>query len=343
MPFFLFKLSGESIELGLQELGALLWPKKLELVEQFGSFVLAKAKISEHALKSTLERSSFIKFAALVVRKLNGLLLEELSKVNWSFVESPFCVRVINLTEHGPLSLEAKLAAPIYDYLWHHRGKIPKVSLSAPKTIVLFLIREKDIFVCKKFWESKKGKFAGREPAQKPVFHPTSLKPKLALLLVNLSRVKKGQSLLDPFCGTGSVLIEAGLIGCKPIGIDLDEKMVSGAKTNLDFYGVKAKLLVGNALELQKYFKPNSIDGIATDPPYGRSTKIGAKSLNELYKGFFSSAFKVLKKGKFLSIIYPHYVPAKKFIDKAKWSVVFETQMKVHGGLTRKFLVLQKR
>ena len=77
----------------------------------------------------------------------------------------------------------------------------------------------------KKLWAAKSDKrFVARVPKNKPKRHPAMLKPKLARLLVNLTGAKK--QLLDPFCGTGSILIEAGVLGLKPLGSDIDPKMI---------------------------------------------------------------------------------------------------------------------
>ena len=45
---------------------------------------------------------------------------------------------------------------------------------------------------------AKRG-FAARRPQFRPYFHPTSMHPKLARVLVNLARVRKGEQVLDPF------------------------------------------------------------------------------------------------------------------------------------------------
>mgnify|MGYP002171746373 CR=1 FL=1 len=42
---------------------------------------------------------------------------------------------------------------------------------------------------------------------------------------------------MDPFCGTGGILIEAGLIGCKVAGSDVNWKMKNGSAINLDYCG----------------------------------------------------------------------------------------------------------
>lgn len=51
----------------------------------------------------------------------------------------------------------------------------------------------------------------------KAKFHPQMIKA-----LINWTGLKKGQTLLDPFMGSGTALIEAKLIGVDSIGIDID-------------------------------------------------------------------------------------------------------------------------
>ena len=61
------------------------------------------------------------------------------------------------------------------------------------------------------------------------------LPPKLAQTIVNLSGGQAGQTLLDPFCGTGVLLQEALLMGINVIGSDLEPKMVEYSQENLDW------------------------------------------------------------------------------------------------------------
>lgn len=63
------------------------------------------------------------------------------------------------------------------------------------------------------------------------------LPPKIAQIMIHLSgikntNVKKG-ILYDPFCGSGTILVEASLMGFDVIGSDIDEKAIEGAKKNL--------------------------------------------------------------------------------------------------------------
>ena len=61
------------------------------------------------------------------------------------------------------------------------------------------------------------------------------LPPKLARLMVNLAgNVTASKTLLDPFCGGGTVLMEGALVGyTKQIGSDIDARQIAGSKENL--------------------------------------------------------------------------------------------------------------
>lgn len=346
MAKYLFELSGENSELAIEEITALFETEKakLKVLKQFNNFILGESSLSEAGVSRLMARSSLVWKAAILVKELPSLLLAELDKINWSFVKTPFCVRVEDLTGLARAKLEARLAGPIYDYFVHHDKKPDiLVNLNNPKTTVLFILTNKINYVTKLLWKAEKGRFLQREPIKKPAFHPTSLRPKLARLLINLSRAKKSSTLLDPFCGVGSVLVESAILGIKPMGTDIDTRMIKDSATNLKFYKLNAKLQQGNALNLVQSFKNSSIDAIATDPPYGRSAFVGARSLKSLYKGFLESAYYILKPKHHLAILYPHYVNVKKLLNIRKWKIIFESEMYVHGGLTRKFLVLQKK
>ncbi|MBQ6547891.1 MAG: DNA modification methylase, partial [Candidatus Methanomethylophilaceae archaeon] len=64
-----------------------------------------------------------------------------------------------------------------------------------------------------------------RKVGERPFFSPISLHPRYARALINLTGVKKGGTVLDPFCGTGGIVIEAGFMGMKAIASDFDPEM----------------------------------------------------------------------------------------------------------------------
>ncbi len=66
-----------------------------------------------------------------------------------------------------------------------------------------------------------------------------SISPRLAKIMINLSKVKENQILLDAFCGVGTILQEALLQNIKVIGIDIDKEAIISARKNLIYFNFK--------------------------------------------------------------------------------------------------------
>jgi tRNA (guanine10-N2)-dimethyltransferase len=103
-----------------------------------------------------------------------------------------------------------------------------------------------------------------------------SLSSRLARLLVNISGVSKGQVLLDPFCGSGTVLGEALLKGADCIGIDRNHGSVERTKDNLAWFltqgqrgGQRApsySVITGDATNLRRPLGDQMVDAIVSEP-----------------------------------------------------------------------------
>ncbi|MEM1994682.1 MAG: DNA methyltransferase [Nitrososphaerales archaeon] len=107
----------------------------------------------------------------------------------------------------------------------------------------------------------------------RPVQDPTiTMPPKLARILVNLTACSKGETLLDPFCGLGTILGEAIIRGLDIVGVDSESSRVEGARKNLTWllkkYGIRSKveLFQGYAENLSRILKGRLVDGVATEP-----------------------------------------------------------------------------
>ena len=177
--------------------------------------------------------------------------------------------------------------------------------------------------------------FEKRKPKRKPFFHPTGMNPKLARLMVNLGRVKAGDVIFDPFCGTGSILIEAGLMDMKVKGLDINSKIVEGCKENLKFYGLRGSIRVGDILDITSHGR---VDAIVTDPPYGRSSFVTDRNLKNLYRGFISSAAEILSEGKYLVMSLPNEFRA----ESDEFDIIEKYSWYVHRSLTRQIYVLRR-
>ena len=153
-----------------------------------------------------------------------------------------------------------------------------KVNLTKPDILVRVVILEDSFFISNVLEMRDREYFQKNRPHLRKYFHPGCMLPKLARAMVNLARVKEGDIVLDPFCGTGGFLIEAGLIGAKLIGCDIDWRMASGTLINLEEYNLVDKVIKVKRLDA-KYVKEflnelniDKVDAIVTDPPYGIST-----------------------------------------------------------------------
>src|SRR3990172_1400032 len=98
-----------------------------------------------------------------------------------------------------------------------------------------------------------------------------AISPRLARILINLSQVKSGGTLLDPFCGIGVVLGEAMLRGINVIGVDIDKNATEGAKKNIEWlkknYSANSMSIVIN--KDSREVRIDKADGIATEPHLG--------------------------------------------------------------------------
>ncbi|AKB17007.1 MULTISPECIES: TRM11 family methyltransferase [unclassified Methanosarcina] len=180
--------------------------------------------------------------------------------------------------------------------------------------------------------------YEARNPQNKPFFHPGVLMPRVARAITNLSGIKPGELFLDPFCGTAGILVEAGLMGARVIGIDAQEKLVLGAHMNLEAYELDYILMEGDACRIP--LKDSTIDAVVTDPPYGRSAAILAGSLEELYSSALEEIHRVLKPGGIAVVVSDK--TAFEYGEKAGLKVLEIYVQRVHRSLTRIITIFQK-
>jgi tRNA (guanine10-N2)-dimethyltransferase len=172
-----------------------------------------------------------------------------------------------------------------------------------------------------------------RDPLHRPFFHPGVMLPRFARAMVNLSLVKKGELLIDPFCGTGGILLEAHLIGAETCGGDADPRMVAGAHQNLPVADVV------NEDATCMPFRNDSADAVVCDLPYGQSVGIHARDLDSLYRGAFREIHRVLKAGRRAVLISHRDIRPLSF----PFVLLQYHEHRVHKSLTRRIMVLEKR
>jgi tRNA (guanine10-N2)-dimethyltransferase len=173
-----------------------------------------------------------------------------------------------------------------------------------------------------------------RKVGERPFFSPISIHPKYARAVINMTEAKRGQTVLDPFCGTGGIVIEAAEMGMKAVASDFDEEMIIGCQENMDFYGLKMHdfdvLDIGDIAE-----RFPDMDAICTDPPYGRSTKTGGENITKLYNRAGEVIPKCLKKGHKAGIVLPQPLEIPGMVRQDLFL------QRVHGTLTRHYHIFQ--
>ncbi len=95
--------------------------------------------------------------------------------------------------------------------------------------------------------------------------HPTGLDPTVARALVRLAGARR---IHDPCCGAGGLLIEAGLLGLRASGADIEPAMLARARENTTPFRLRPELRVADATR----WIPR-VGAIVTDLPYGRGTR----------------------------------------------------------------------
>ncbi|WP_122088139.1 methyltransferase domain-containing protein [Halalkalicoccus subterraneus] len=174
--------------------------------------------------------------------------------------------------------------------------------------------------------------FAARAPTEKPFFQPGSMDPLLARAIANVAGAAQGKTILDPMCGTGGVLVEAGLAGAQVIGADTQWKMTRGARENLAHYGITFNLFRGDATRIP--LREGSVDGIVFDAPYGRQSKIEGE-LKPLVEGALAEAHRIAPRA-----VVVADRPWSDAVEAAGWTVEDRFERRVHGSLTRYISVL---
>jgi tRNA (guanine10-N2)-dimethyltransferase len=178
--------------------------------------------------------------------------------------------------------------------------------------------------------------FGERKPGDRPFFQPGSMSPLLARALANLAGARRGATVLDPMCGTGGILIEAGLVGADVLGFDAQASMARGTRENLTHY-LDGGVAVGRADARHLPLCDGArVDGVVFDAPYGRQSKITG-DLHRVVEGALQEAARVTDR-----CVVVGDRPWARVAGEAGWTTRAAVHRPVHRSLTRHIVVLDK-
>jgi tRNA G10 N-methylase Trm11 len=157
------------------------------------------------------------------------------------------------------------------------------------------------------------------------------LPPKLAMIMINLAQTSSNSIILDPFCGSGTILSEALLLGYKNlIGSDISEKAVADTKINLSWVAKEFKrelpsnkIFKSEVADLAKKLHIDSIDAVVAEPYLGKPLRgqetkqellSQAGELKQLYLQAFTQFHKIIKPNSKVIFIIPRFKYADEWI-----------------------------
>ncbi|MBS7251544.1 MAG: site-specific DNA-methyltransferase [Candidatus Freyarchaeota archaeon] len=121
-----------------------------------------------------------------------------------------------------------------------------------------------------------------KSPEEMKLKHPAMFPEELVRRLIKIY-TKEGEVVLDPFMGSGTIVLAARNLNRKGIGFELCEEFFSLAKKRLRYLDTQLEafssegektafaspeIYLEDARNILKYVKTNSVDLVVTSPPY---------------------------------------------------------------------------
>jgi len=166
----------------------------------------------------------------------------------------------------------------------------------------------------------------GRRDYQRPARdeHAGMIPPKVAQSMINLAgNLKALDYILDPFCGSGTILQETILLGFRAVGSDLDQTAIENSEKNLEWFRNRYhvapnryKLFRSHAAEISVQLPNFPISAVVSEgtlgPIYSRIPKKSDidnnfKNLSKLYEQVFREFKKFLPEGAKVVMCLPAY------------------------------------
>ncbi|RJR15568.1 methyltransferase domain-containing protein [Candidatus Microgenomates bacterium] len=257
-------------------------------------------------------------------------------------------------------------------YVLPREGQELRSIVVQKQAVTEFLIIENNAdFIIAETKEVQNSEDWGKRDYDRPFVDPGigMLPPKVARMLVNIAvaaisyqssairqeklgqNSSKGFTILDPFCGMGTVVAEALMIGTHVVASDIAAEMVNKSRKNIEWLksaypktqDLESRFLVSDAVHVSDQLKKNTMDAVVTEPFMGALfEKKGAqlyqknklvtlshikntiKGLEKLFIGCFKNWYQVLKPEGVIVITLPeitiahHTIFVKSVIDNCE-------------------------
>jgi len=326
---YLLELGGENTELAKHEALELFKTEKYSpklILDKKNTIVI---EVSKEIKKQVIRRLGMTKRISRIIHYKQEENIDNILK-NIPEIDigcNSFAIRIIQKKEKSESNIARKLGEKI--------SPKNKVNLTNPDLKILYYSNEKSIIsIWNKKNETYYTKCLEHHVRYRPYFSPISIHPRIARSMVNLSNCSNGDIIIDPFCGTGGILIEIANMKIKAIGIDILNKMTEYSKGNLKHYDLKAKIIKGDIENLGN----SNFDAIVTDPPYGISTTTKGEGVEKLMKRSLELFAKKMATKQRLVMA----VSNPKLVQNKNYTTIHQFEWYIHKSLTRYILVMEK-
>jgi tRNA (guanine10-N2)-dimethyltransferase len=208
----------------------------------------------------------------------------------------------------------------------------------------IFVIVRKEAYIGRILEISDRLSAESRRGSKMPFNRPIVMDPRLSRVLVNLSGLPIGSKVLDPFIGPAGLAIEAATLGLKVFGVEKDPEIYRGARINIEHLGLSNNILIrnGDSRKIAGYpwsRELDDIDGVITDPPFGRSATTGGSEPGKLINDVMGQIFDMLPK--LAPLVIDSHSPA--IIENIRGFHAEEMfNFRIHKSMTRHIALLRK-
>lgn len=143
------------------------------------------------------------------------------------------------------------------------------------------------------------------------------LPPKVARMMLNIAQPQHDDVILDPFCGSGTVLIEAFAMGCSNIiGADISDKAVRDTMKNISWMKIPSVAVhLADVKTIDTVIGANAVDCIVAEGDLGRPRPdhpdMERKDAMRLYPKAIAAMARTLKPGGRMVFAFPAWRAAK--------------------------------
>ncbi len=269
-----------------------------------------------------------IPLSAKAIAEYKGNCMDFLSRVHEGGPPFTYRLEIKADTDRGALAKETAMLLDSEGFINSPSGYEAELRVEASRSTC-------DLFIKLCTFEDKR--FAYRLRAL-----PASIKPSMASALLRYARhrLKIGAKVLDPCCGSGTMLIERGMLcPCSELtGLDISGYAVGISRENSRAANIKAKFIRMNCLD---FIAKQPFDEVISNLPFGN--RVGSHAGNKLlYGGLARKLTEWLAPGG-TAVFYTmeHNLLKKCIIGTKGLKLLSETNTEA-GGLLPHLIIIQR-